>query len=125
MGLILVADDDRTCRDSIQKTLEREGHIVEGAADVDSAMVAVEKHAFDLIVCDYRMPGKTGLDLLAELKEKGSQVPVLMISAYADVETEEAAKRLGALELLRKPFRRQQLIHRASQALEDHPMRRV
>jgi DNA-binding NtrC family response regulator len=122
MGLILVADDERTCRDSIQKALEREGHIVEGAADVDSAMVAIEKQAFDLIVCDYRMPGKTGLDLLAELKQKKSQVPVLMISAYADVNTEEAAKRLGALELLRKPFRRQQLITRASQAL--YPMRR-
>jgi DNA-binding NtrC family response regulator len=124
MGLILVADDDRMCRDSIQKTLEREGHTVEGAADVDSAMAAVGKQAFDLIVCDYRMPGKTGLDLLAELNEKGSQVPVLMISAYADANTEEAARQLGALELLRKPFRRQQLIRRASQALENCPMRR-
>ena len=110
MGLILIADDDRTCRDSIQKTLEREGHVVEGAGDVDSAMRAAAQRPFDLIVCDYRMPGKTGLDLLAELKEVGSHVPVLMISAFADAHTEEAAKRLGARAVLKKPFRRQELL---------------
>ena len=115
MGSILVADDDKTCRDSIQKTLEREGHVVEGASDVDSALDAIGQHPFDLIVCDYRMPGKTGLDLLIELRRRRSEVPVLMISAFADAETEEAAKQLGALELLKKPVRRQQLIERAAQ----------
>jgi DNA-binding response OmpR family regulator len=117
MGLILIADDDRTCRDSIQKTLEREGHTVEGAADVDSAIRAAGEHDFDLIVCDYRMPGKTGLDLLTELREMGSQVPVLMISAFADPNTEAAAKRLGARALLKKPFRRQELLDHAFHAL--------
>src|SRR5438876_12105875 len=114
MGNILVADDDRTCRDSIQKTLEREGHVVEGAGDVDGALDAIGQHPFDLVVCDYRMPGKTGLDLLIELRRRRSQVPVLMISAYADAETEAAAKHLGALELLNKPFRRRQLIETAA-----------
>jgi len=118
MGLILIADDDRTCRDSIQKTLEREGHTVESAGSVDSAMQAATQHTFDLIVCDYRMPGKTGLDLLTELREKGSQVPVLMISAFADADTEETAKRLGARALLRKPFRRQELLDYAFHALK-------
>ena len=118
MGLILVADDDRTCRDSIQKTLERGGHTVEAAEDVDSAVLAAGQHPFDLIVCDYRMPGKTGLDLLAELKKMGSAVPVLMISAFADAHTEETARRLGACALLRKPFRRQELLDYAFHALE-------
>ena len=117
MGLILVADDDRTCRDSIQKTLEREGYIVESARDVDSAMKVAAEHSLDLIVCDYRMPGKTGLDLLAELKEIGSKVPVLMISAFADENTEAAAKRLGVRALLKKPFRRQELLDQTFQAL--------
>ena len=117
MALILVADDDRTCRESIKKTLEREGHIVEGAGDVDSAIRVAAEHPFDLIVCDYRMPGKTGLDLLAELKESGSQVPVLMISAFADANTEATAKRLGARALLKKPFRRQELLDHAFHAL--------
>jgi DNA-binding response OmpR family regulator len=117
MESILVADDDKTCRDSIQKTLAREGYAVEGAPDVDSALEAIGRHSFDLIVCDYRMPGKTGLDLLIELRRRRSTVPVLMISAFADAETEVAAKQLGTLELLKKPIRRQELVERTAQLL--------
>lgn len=117
MSSILVADDDRTCRDSIRKVLEREGHSVEAAADADSALIAIARQEFDLIVCDYRMPGKTGLDLLIELRRRRSATPVLMISAFADWEIESAAKELGALELLKKPFRRQELIDRTAKAV--------
>jgi DNA-binding response OmpR family regulator len=117
MSSILVADDDKTCRDSIQKVLEREGHMVETAGNVDSALDAVGRQVFDLIVCDYKMPGKTGLDLLVELRKRESTVPVLMISAFADRETETAVKELGALELLKKPFRRKELIDRATKAV--------
>lgn len=113
MGTILVTDDDTTCRDSIRMILEREGHTVEGAADVDHALEAMGRREFDLIVCDYRMPGKSGLDFLAELKRMHSTTPVLMISAFADLETEAEAKRLGAEDLLRKPFRRQELVDHA------------
>ena len=121
MARILVADDDQTCRDSIQTTLQREGHLVEGAPDVDSALAAIEEHPFDLVVCDYRMPGKTGLDLLIELRRRHSDVPVLMISGYADAETKAAAREWGALELLQKPVRRRQLIETAAQFVRSHP----
>src|SRR5437764_2122549 len=69
MGCILVVDDDSTCRNSIKKTLERDGYEVHDAHDVDGAFEALKEHAFDLIVCDYRMPGKSGLDLLSKLRE--------------------------------------------------------
>jgi DNA-binding response OmpR family regulator len=117
VGTVLVADDDRTCRDSIQKVLEREGYRVEGAPDVDSALAALHARPFDLIVCDYRMPGKTGIDLLLELKRRRSVVPVLMISAFADAATEARALELGAVELMRKPIRRRELIDRAAKAV--------
>ena len=117
MFSILVADDDDTCRDSIRKVLEREGYQVEAAADVDSALRAVRAGRFDLIVCDYRMPGKTGIDFLVELKLAQSKVPVLMISACADAATEARAKELGALDLMRKPIRRQELVARAAQVV--------
>jgi CheY-like chemotaxis protein len=84
MGNILVADDDKNCRDSIQKVLERAGHTVQAAGDVDSALEALAMYHFDLVVCDYRMPGKTGIDLLIELKHTQASVPVLMVSAYAE-----------------------------------------
>jgi len=117
VGNILVADDDKTCRDSIQKVLEREGHTVQTAENVDGALEALDIGHFDLVVCDYRMPGKTGIDLLIELKRRRSSVPVLMISAYADALAEKAILQLGALELMKKPIRRRELITRAAQVL--------
>jgi DNA-binding response OmpR family regulator len=114
---VLVADDDRTCRDSIQRVFEREGYLVEAASDVDSALAAIHARPFDLIVCDYRMPGKNGIDLLSELKRSHSDVPVLMISAYADAATEERVLELGALELMRKPIRRKELLDRAAKVV--------
>ena len=114
MGTILVADDDKTCRDSIQKVLEREGHTVQTAENVDGALEALGLNHFDLVVCDYRMPGKTGLDLLIELRSRLSQVPVLMISAYADALVEAAVHKLGGLDVLKKPIRRRELIQRTA-----------
>ena len=117
MGTILVADDDKTCRDSIQKVLEREGHTVQTAENVDRALDALRANHFDLVVCDYRMPGKTGVDLLIELRKQASQVPVLMISAYADASAQDAFFKLGALDVLRKPIRRQELVQRAAKVV--------
>ena len=117
MGTILVADDDRTCRDSIQKVLEREGHSVETAENVDKALEALGLNHYDLVVCDYRMPGKTGLDLLIELRSRHSLVPVLMMSAYADAAVEAAVLKLGGLEVLKKPIRRQALVQRAAKVV--------
>ena len=117
MGNILVADDEETCRESIQKVLEREGHTVQTAENVDSALEALGARHFDLVVCDYRMPGKTGIDLLIELRRQDSKVAVLMISAYADAPVHEAFRRLGGLDVLTKPVRRHELIAQAAKVL--------
>jgi two-component system, NtrC family, response regulator HydG len=120
MANILIADDDKTCRDSIQKVLEREGHKVQSAESVDGALETIETLGtshFDLVVCDYRMPGKTGIDLLIELRRQNSTVPVLMISAFADALVEAAVKRLGALDVLKKPIRRQELVARTAKVI--------
>ena len=63
------------------------------------------------------MTGKTGLDLLAELKEREPHIPVLMISAYVDAVFEAGVVELGAAGLLRKPFRRQELIESVARAI--------
>jgi DNA-binding response OmpR family regulator len=97
--------------------LEREGYIVEAAGDVDSALAAVHARRFDLIVCDYRMPGKTGLDFLLELQREHSEIPVLMISACADDATEARALQLGAVEMMRKPIRRKELVESAARVV--------
>jgi DNA-binding response OmpR family regulator len=117
VGNILVADDDETFRDSIQKVLEREGYSVQTAGTVDSALQTLRSGDFDLVVCDYTMPGKTGIEFLMEMKKEKSSVPVVMISAFADSCTELAMRELGAIDLLRKPIRRRELIDRAHRVL--------
>src|SRR5688572_10131363 len=119
METILITDDDGVCREAIQRTLERQGYRVQGAANVDAALDAIRRIPFDLIVCDFRMPGKTGLDLLAELHARGPQIPVLMVSAYTDENTEAAAVQLGAAGLLRKPFRRRDLLDCVMRAIHQ------
>jgi DNA-binding response OmpR family regulator len=117
MGNILIADDDKNCRDSIQKVLEKEGHDVRTAKDVDAALAALGLDHYDLVVCDYRMPGKTGMDLLAEMRRNGSSVPVLVISAFADGTAEASFLELGAMGFLRKPIRRQELIEQTAKVV--------
>jgi two-component system response regulator PilR (NtrC family) len=114
MGNILIADDDQTCRDSMRKVLEKEGHTVLATEGVDAALEALGTRSFDLVVCDCRMPGKTGIDFLKELRKQGAQVPVLMMSAYADARTESKVFELGALRLLHKPIKRRELIEQTS-----------
>ena len=118
MARILVIDDDTECRETIRKALEREGYILESVGDVDGAIRAIEQKHFDLIVSDCRMPGKTGLDLMIELGALGFRIPVLLVSACADQQTEAAAKELGAVALLTKPFRLRQLLEYATLALQ-------
>lgn len=115
--MILVTDDDPACRQSIQWTLEREGYHVETAPGVDSALEALRSRSFDLIICDYRMPGKTGLDFLEELRNSQSPIPFLMVSASADAATEAAARGLGVCDFLRKPVRKEQLLESAKKAI--------
>jgi len=117
MESILVTDDDRNCRYAIQKTLERQGYAVESVADIDAALRAIDRRAFDLIVCDYRMDGATGLDLLTEINKRALRVPVLMVSGCADFATESAAAALGVTKLLKKPVRRQDLLDSVAQGL--------
>ena len=101
----------------VQKVLEREGHTVRTADSVDGALEALGASHFDLVVCDYRMPDKTGVDLLIELRRQHSVVPVLMISAFADAVVEAAVKRLGGLDILKKPIRRQELVARTAEVV--------
>lgn len=117
VATILVSDDEETCRHSVQKVLEREGHHVEAVESVDGALERLSARKFDLIVCDYRMPGKTGIDLLAELGRLHSVVPVILISAYADHSTEVTARAMGAVDLLHKPLRRKELIDCVKRAI--------
>ena len=106
---IVVADDDPAMRRLVVEALRRDGHEVEqagnGAALLNRLAVNVDQPAsgLDLIISDIRMPAFTGLDLLEALRAIDCTTPVILMTAFPDVETRKAARRLGAV-LFDKPF---------------------
>jgi DNA-binding NtrC family response regulator len=119
MSRILIIDDDPCCRDSVMTVLIRAGHCVDGVEGVDQALKALDYSPADLVVSDYRMPNKTGLDLLKALRNKETAPKVLLLTAHVDAVTEETAIALGAAAVVRKPVRRQELIDHVVNALSD------
>ena len=113
-GTVLIVDDDRNCSESIRAVLEREGYEVKSAERVDAAVEALSTGKFDIVFCDYRMPDKTGIDLLREVRSQGWDIPVVMISAYLDLIAEQDARALGAVRLINKPLRRREVLEAAS-----------
>ena len=113
-GTVLIVDDDRNCSESIRLVLERDGYEVESADHVDAAVEALSTGKFDIVFCDYRMPDKTGIDLLREVRRQGWEIPVVMISAHLDPIAEQDARILGAVRLINKPLRRREILEAAS-----------
>lgn len=108
---VLVAEDDPEMRSLIVQELQQSGFDVVSAADgLDAlnsfrhALAGEPSSAFDVVVADLRMPGLTGMDLLAALQRTYSAPPFILITAFGSVETHAEALRLGAWTVLDKPF---------------------
>ena len=115
---LLIADDDPGLRESLERTLTREGYRVVLASDGRAALERVQAGGIDLIVTDLRMPGLTGLDLLRAAKAIMPDVDVILLTAFGTVEEAVKAMKDGAYDFLTKPFRREQLIKLIDKALE-------
>ncbi len=115
---ILVVDDEAGVRSSLALVLQDEGFSVRTAADADQATALVEREEFDYILCDVRMPGRSGLELLPDLVAEQPHATIVMMSAYGAIEQALEAVRLGAYDYLSKPFQPQEfllLIHKAEE----------
>jgi two-component system, NtrC family, response regulator HydG len=115
---LLIADDDPGLRESLERTLTREGYRVVLASDGRAALERVQAGGVDLIVTDLRMPGLTGLELLRAAKAIMPDVDVILLTAFGTVEEAVKAMKDGAYDFLTKPFRREQLIKLVDKALE-------
>lgn len=101
---ILVVDDDEALRDAISMILESAGHHVTLAAGGQEALASLESKAFNLVITDLRMDPMDGLELLSRIRTVNPQLPVLLMTAFGDVDKAVAAMRGGACEFLMKPF---------------------
>jgi len=93
---ILVVDDEPVVREALRRLLSLDGYDVVVAVSGDEALSCIPRQGFDVIVSDIRMPGLNGLQLLERLRAANPRVGVILVTAYADVDTAVEALRLGA-----------------------------
>ncbi len=115
---ILVVDDEESMRWFLQKGLTRHGYQVEAATDAEACLRALSQRAFDLLVVDVRMPGMSGTELLAAVREKNPAQLVILITAFGSIPAAVDAVKRGAFDYISKPFEVQELAAVVERALQ-------
>jgi two-component system response regulator AtoC len=121
---VLIADDDDALRESLELVLAAEGYEVVSARDGAAALALLEAQPVDVVLCDLRMPGMDGLELLPQLVRRLPGVPVLLMSAYGSADLAVEAMRRGAYDYLAKPFQPSELLLTLRKAREREKLRR-
>jgi two-component system response regulator FlrC len=101
---ILLVEDDRALREALADTLALGGHDYRAVDCAEAALVAIAEESFGLVVSDVNMPGMDGHQLLAQIRQRQPQLPVLLMTAFGAVERAVDAMRQGAADYLVKPF---------------------
>jgi two-component system response regulator AtoC len=110
MRRVLVVDDEENLRHMLQILLRREGYEAVGASSVDAALVEIERHPFDIIITDLRMPGRNGLELIDEVRRRNLETTVVVMTAYGSKEVAIEAMKRGAYDYLSKPFEADEVV---------------
>lgn len=121
---ILVIDDEPGMRNFLTKILEPRIKKVVAAASPAEATPLLDQQHFDLVILDNVMPGMTGLEWITEQNRKGFFADVVLITAYADLETAISALRAGVSDFVLKPFRANQILGAVSRSLDRAHLRR-
>ncbi|OGX38597.1 MAG: hypothetical protein A3C36_05775 [Omnitrophica WOR_2 bacterium RIFCSPHIGHO2_02_FULL_52_10] len=101
---ILVVDDEPLIRESLYEILRIEGYYVQMAQNADEALPLVEKNGFDIVVTDFKLPRKSGTELLKAIKGGHPRVEVIMITGYGSIEGAVEAMKFGAYDYITKPI---------------------
>jgi FixJ family two-component response regulator len=115
---VFIVDDDPAVRDSLQYVIESAGHGVEAFADARQMLERCERPVLGCLVADLRLPGMSGLDMVDRLRERGVDLPVIIITGHGDVTAAVRALKNGALDFIEKPFANQALLSRIHEALK-------
>lgn len=109
---ILVAEDEKRMRGALCEILRLEKYDVDGAADGEAALEAIESGVYDVIVLDVMMPKKNGFDVAREVRRRGIKTPILMLTARAELDDKVTGLDSGADDYLTKPFMTKELLAR-------------
>jgi len=109
-GSILIVDDDPHFLRVLRRILSGERFEVSATSDPCEALELLRSGTFNLIICDLRMPDCDGLNLLQSIRSAGNEIPVIILTAYGEVDTYLEAMNAGATEYLNKPIKSDELI---------------
>lgn len=109
---ILLVEDEPSLVLTLTDRLSREGYVVESATDGEKGLEMALAGSFDLVILDVMLPGRDGMDVCRELRQRGLQVPVLMLTARSQVVDRVVGLKLGADDYLTKPFDMMELLAR-------------
>lgn len=113
-----MVDDEQDIRYSLKGILEDEGHDVVTASSGEEALAGLEREIFDLVLLDIWLPGMDGLEVLDHIREKTSDLPVIMISGHGNIETAVSAMNKGASDFIEKPLSLEKVILSINKSLE-------
>ncbi len=120
---ILVVDDEKMIRWTLTRSLGEAGYAVEEASTAAEALEAVERETPDLVLLDFKLPDRTGVEVLREIRRVAPEVPVILITAFGTVEGAVAAMKEGAYDYRSKPFDIDDLLLAVRRALETSGLR--
>ncbi len=122
---VWIIDDDRSIRWVLEKALAREGIAFKSFASADDALATLQHEAPQIVISDIRMPGSSGLDLLQNLRLRYPHLPVIIMTAYSDLESAVSAFQGGAFEYLPKPFDIDHAVALIRRALEQSQRKNI
>ncbi|HZU33293.1 MAG TPA: sigma-54 dependent transcriptional regulator [Candidatus Angelobacter sp.] len=109
-GSVLIIDDEAAIRESLETLLEFEGYSVESAETGEEGLARLGEHAFDLVLLDFALPDRNGLEILADIRSRDSQLAVIMITAYGTLDNAVRAMQQGATNFIQKPWDNEKLL---------------
>lgn len=118
LNLVVVVDDEEAVRRAVSRLLRAAGLTVESFASAEDLLKSGQVSATGCLIADIRMPGMSGLDLLAELNARHCPVPAILITAHGDENLRMQAMRLGAVKFLAKPIDGETLLASVHAALQ-------
>jgi DNA-binding NtrC family response regulator len=125
MPRVLVVDDDRITRALLEEILAKEGYTTDSADSGEAAVEKVKnKGDYDLVISDIRMGGKSGLDLLREIRALGAETEIILITGFGSMETAMEAVREGAFDYVSKPFKIDEIKLAAKRAIHQRQLLR-
>ena len=104
MERLLIIDDEKSILDLLTAVFKKEGYSVKTAFSAPRALDLLERESFDLVITDIKMPGMSGMDVLARVKERTPDMPVILITAFGSIAQAVEALKAGALDYIVKPF---------------------